>query len=114
MKKSLLLATHHKTGTVWLGTVFRKFSKLVNLPYFALHRIDGYSGFSNNEKEKLILNKIKENGPCLFFEHHSRFPIFSYENIDKFKGIHMIRNPKHVIAYRGMTDFRPLWPASRA
>lgn len=77
LNNKILVGTHHKTGTVWMSTIFKRVSNKFGLKFFA---------------------KNQENLPedfDIFLENHSKF------NFDKlavrYKGIHIIRDPRDVI-----------------
>ncbi len=77
LTNKVLVGSHHKTGTVWLDSIFREICTFHDLIY--------YSGSSEKLPEKFNV----------FFQDHS---IFNLEEIDEsFRGLHIIRDPRDVI-----------------
>ncbi|NOY69173.1 MAG: sulfotransferase [Deltaproteobacteria bacterium] len=77
LNKRVLVATHHKTGTKWLATIFKKISIKLRLKYF-------YGRQENLPKDFDI-----------FFQDHSTFDFDRFQN--QYKGLHMIRDPRDTI-----------------
>ncbi len=79
----ILIGTHHKTGTIWLGSIFNEICFIHSLIFH--HRIRVHNG-------------KKENLPThydIYFENHSAFDLDSIGT--PFRGLHMIRDPRDVI-----------------
>ena len=93
MKKNILIGTHHKTGTVWLGSVFRVFAKLMNIEFYNISK----SYIDPDEKKNLFKHINEFNSKAIYFDHHSKFPDIPIKNKHLFKGIHIIRDPKDVL-----------------
>lgn len=73
----ILVGTHHKTGTVWMASIFKQLCNELGLVY--------YGG-------------LEENIPATFdvwFEDHSRFG--EHMMNDGWRGLHIIRDPRDVI-----------------
>ena len=77
LNHKILVGTHHKIGTVWMGSIFKKISQNLGLVF--------YSG-----KQK----SLPENFD-IFFEHHSYFD-FNQLQMDH-KGLHLVRDPRDTI-----------------
>lgn len=77
LESKILVATHHKTGTVWFTNIFKDIS--------AFHSLNFYSGDQENFYDEVDI----------YFNHHSNFP-FNKFNFD-YKGIHIIRDPRDMI-----------------
>ena len=73
----ILLGTHHKTGTVWMASVFGSVSKKTGLNF--------YKGGKENLPERFDI----------WHEDHSRFG--NYLSNDDYQGLHIIRDPRDVI-----------------
>lgn len=73
----VLIGTHHKTGSVWLYSIFSAISNEYN-----------YTIFSGRQ------NELPANYD-LFFQNHS---LFEFDKLDTpFRGVHMIRDPRDVV-----------------
>lgn len=70
----VLVATHHKTGTKWMATIFKKISSKLGLRY--------YYGRQENLPE----------GVDIFFQDHSMFDFDRFH--DSYRGLHLIRDPR--------------------
>lgn len=73
----IVIGTHHKTGTMWLDSIFR--------------RVCMYHGLKYNFSD----NKPTNNQYDIFFECHSSFDWDVLEQ--PFRGLHLIRDPRDVI-----------------
>jgi hypothetical protein len=72
----ILVGTHHKTGTVWMGNIFRRIVDELNLRFFS------GTGEVIPIEADIILG------------HHSRFPLKALPNC---RGMHIIRDPRDLI-----------------
>lgn len=77
LSKKILIGTHHKTGTVWLLSIFKKICYSYSLNF--------YNGLQSNLPEQFDV----------FFQTHSKFDLDSFD--DEFRGIHLIRDPRDVV-----------------
>lgn len=77
LSNKILIGTHHKTGSVWLHSIFRNICRIHSLNYF--------SG----------LHAELPNNFDVFFQNHSYFDFNSLK--EPFRGIHIIRDPRDVI-----------------
>lgn len=75
MKYRVLVGTHHKTGTKWMATIFRKISRTLGLRYFY------------GRQEKLPA------GADIFVQDHSAFD-FEGLKTPPYRGLHLIRDPR--------------------
>ena len=95
MKKSILVGTHHKTGTKWLADIFRSFCRRRGIPF---HDISIYRGqFRSDGEQAVFVRRENENGACVFFDANSRFQGITAEDNGDFVGVHVIRDPRDVI-----------------
>ena len=77
LKNNVLIATHHKTGTVWLASVFGSICNLYSV------------SFNREFPEKTA------DGFAVYLQDHSQF---DFESVPvPFRGVHMIRDPRDVI-----------------
>src|SRR5437667_7427529 len=99
MRYHVLVGTHHKTGTVWLASVFREMSQKLAVPYLDLNNV-GVPWRATAERREVLRDFVSRSpGKAIVFEAHSHFPNLSA--IDErykehFRGIHMIRDPRDV------------------
>ena len=77
LNNKVLVHTHHKTGTVWMLTIFRELSQKLELEFF------------HGEQEELP----KEFD--IFFQEHSRFDFDKLQM--EYRGLHLIRDPRDII-----------------
>lgn len=86
---NVLVATHHKTGTLWLRNVFSEIAEhtgrdFVNISYMP-----------SRETEPILREASIAPTGKIFFHNHSGFP--ELDNKRAFLGLHMIRDPRDVI-----------------
>jgi hypothetical protein len=74
LNNRVLVGTHHKTGTVWMKSIFRRICQEFGLKY--------YSG----QQEKMPKDFD------VFFQDHSRFDLGKLQI--EYRGLHMIRDPR--------------------
>ncbi len=72
----ILIGTHHKAGTHWLAGIFRSIAET-----FSLQLLEGDQPAALQDNE-------------LFFQDHS---VFDLASIGRYRGIHMIRDPRDII-----------------
>lgn len=77
LRHKILVGTHHKTGTVWMGQIFRKICWEFGLEYFSGRQEDLPPGFD------------------VFFQDHSGFDLTRIQG--EYRGLHVIRDPRDVI-----------------
>lgn len=75
----LFVGTHHKTGTVWLETVFKRFAQLSS------------TTFRNIRRDDLI---VRDRPREIAFDDHCAFEDF---DLSKGRGFRMIRDPRDVL-----------------
>ncbi|MEZ4557989.1 MAG: sulfotransferase domain-containing protein [Caldilineaceae bacterium] len=76
-RHKILIGTHHKTGTVWLSSIFYQICRRARLVYFSGTQADLPEVFD------------------VFLQNHSRF---AFERIPAhWRGLHVIRDPRDVI-----------------
>ncbi|MFW6314109.1 MAG: hypothetical protein ACOC0S_00825 [Desulfohalobiaceae bacterium] len=89
MRYNICIGTHHKTGTVWMDPVFRLLAKKIGVPFVHL------PGMNLREQPQELKRIAAAQGPCIFFDTHSRFPDSFLQGIE-FRGLHLLRHPKDV------------------
>jgi len=95
MKKSILVGTHHKTGTKWFLDIFKAFSRRRHIPFYD---VSSYCGRFRNVEEKIAFVRNQHAaGTCVFFDANSRFRGITPGDKGDFVGIHVIRDPRDVI-----------------
>jgi hypothetical protein len=99
MRYHVLVGTHHKTGTVWMASVFREISKRLAVPYLDLNNV-GVPWRDTAKRRDVVRDFISQaHGRVIVFEAHSHFPDLSAVNPQykaHFRGLHMIRDPRDV------------------
>lgn len=85
----ILLGTYHKTGTVWLASIFEEICHKTGRVWIDLSEI--YWG-----REEAMLEPI-ESAPAgaVIFEYHSKFP--AIPDPSRYRGLRMVRDPRDVI-----------------
>lgn len=85
MDTRAVIATHHKTGTVWMNQTFRLISEELDLPYGSIDR--------------MTPDAIKAHGPpAILLASHSKFKNCRWLPGDAAtRMIHLIRDPRDVI-----------------
>ena len=85
MKHNIVVATHHKTGTVWMSTVFKAIANDIDAEYVDFWSRDGQ-----------VADALK--APFILFNYHSDFrghsDILSREDV---RILHLIRDPRDVL-----------------
>lgn len=85
MNRVAIVATHHKTGTVWMNTTFSAIARALQLPHTKL------------QKEQAI-SRDEIEPPMILFELHSDFSEFSWiQDNPQNRIFHLIRDPRDVI-----------------
>lgn len=85
MKQNIVVATHHKTGTVWMSTVFKAISRRVGADY-----VDFWTHFGRLDRS------LKT--PFILFNHNSIFSRHASQlRRDDVRVLHLIRDPRDVL-----------------
>jgi hypothetical protein len=80
-----VIATHHKTGTVWMRKVFRAIASLTGTPFFNMNAIKSQD-----------LHDIM--APAILLNDHSNFRNAAWIiGDDRFRIMHVIRDPRDVV-----------------
>lgn len=79
----LCVGTHHKTGTVWMRTVFREIAQVLNIPFEAVHRPRMYTRLPKRGRV-IVVNWGARFAPELWDMEDARF-------------FHLIRDPRDVL-----------------
>lgn len=79
----LCVGTHHKTGTVWMRTVFRDIAQALDIPLLAIHRTRKYTRIPS-EGRVIVVNWGGQFAPELWQQEDARF-------------FHLIRDPRDVL-----------------
>ncbi len=73
----ILVGTHHKSGTVWLTSIFKRISNKFDLDLFVANKAESTENFD------------------IFVHEHSEF---NFDNIQfDYRGIHIVRDPRDII-----------------
>jgi hypothetical protein len=85
MKYNIVVATHHKTGTVWMSSVFKPIAKGVGARF-----VDFWSNYDRLER--------KLASPFILFNHDSNFLQYSpLLERDDVRVLHVIRDPRDIL-----------------
>jgi Sulfotransferase domain len=98
----IFIATHHKSGTVWMVSTFRRIAKANNFAF--VHLNTGESGW-NLRPDKLdyfeqqrTLAESDSDHPAIFVDYHSAIPdLASCKASRGANGIHLIRDPRDML-----------------
>lgn len=85
MKSNVVVATHHKTGTVWMATVFKAIAKGLKATY-----VDFWSHYGVLD-QRLAPPFILFNHDSLFLQHED---VLSRSDV---RVLHLIRDPRDVL-----------------
>ena len=95
----VFIATHHKAGTVWINSTFRRISKLCNYPF--IHLNTGETGWQiRPDKREYMLAELRHaqsaNAPgAIVVDYHSTTP--DLLDIPNAKGVHLVRDPRDML-----------------
>jgi hypothetical protein len=85
VKQNIVVATHHKTGTVWMSTVFRAIARRLDLNY-----VDFWSHYGR-------LDRVLKT-PFILLNHNSIFSQHASElRREDVRILHLIRDPRDVL-----------------
>ncbi len=84
LKSSFLFGTHHKTGTIWMGTLLGNFCR------------DTYRKMSTVSLRTVAFDDISTFRPTVVFDYFSMF-YDPFNFVDNMKGVSIIRHPKDQI-----------------
>jgi hypothetical protein len=85
MQYNIVVATHHKTGTVWMSTVFKAIARGLGVRY-----IDFWSNFEDLDR-RLAAPYFLFNNDSMFLKHESVL------DRDDVRVLHLIRDPRDVL-----------------
>lgn len=93
MQYHVLIATHHKMGTNWMGGVFRMIADELGVPY---HNVSEAGDIRAREE---LVNSFgnPENGPVILFQAYGRQPGIKRAMRRWFRGLHVVRDPRDVL-----------------
>ena len=85
MKQNIVVATHHKTGTVWMSTVFKAIARRLDANY-----VDFWSHYGR-------LDRVLKT-PFILLNHNSTFSRHASElRREDVRILHLIRDPRDVL-----------------
>ncbi len=98
----LFIGTHHKSGTVWLMTTFRRLAKFNG--FWFVHLNTGEIGWEiRSDKAEFFesqraMMEAKSDEPCVFADFHSAFPSLEACKRERgARGLHIVRDPRDMI-----------------
>ncbi|MCR9260207.1 MAG: sulfotransferase domain-containing protein [Pseudomonadaceae bacterium] len=92
MKFHVVVATHHKSGTNWMGGVFQMIAQELGVPYVHLSQISSV----RDRQAKVDKAPDPNKSPHIYFYAYGRFPKLNAGR-SKFRGIHVVRDPRDMI-----------------
>lgn len=97
--RPIFVGTHHKGGSVWVNSTFRRIGRACDLPFTHLNIGEQAWQTRADKREHLHseldkAHKSKATGAILV-EYHSKFPDLS--DIPNAKGIHVVRDPRDML-----------------
>lgn len=92
MNHHVVIATHHKSGTNWMGGVFRMIAEELGVPYVNLSQI------SPIPDRQAAIDDAPDpaEAPMIFFHGYGRFPTLTGGR-RRFRGLHVVRDPRDMI-----------------
>lgn len=84
MKSCAIVATHHKTGTVWMSSTFQRICKVRKIRFCRIDRSEP-------------VENMDYSVPTVFFSFHSNFDGFPELQSNKYPVFHLIRDPRDVL-----------------
>jgi len=85
MKDCAVIATHHKTGTVWMGSIFRDISVACKLRLIRMQRLKGIAPEAL-VLPSIVINQHSDFKKCRWMLKHPRCRI-----------LHLIRDPRDIV-----------------
>lgn len=92
MKNIVLVGAYHKTGSQWMRHVFNQIAKNLEVPF---HNLNGRA-MPEDVKKKLIGDAVAEGQRCIFFDHHTLFPLEGLD-LENVRGMRVVRNPRDLV-----------------
>ncbi len=97
--RPIFIATHHKGGTVWINSTFRRIGRLCNFPF--IHLNTGEIGWAIRDDKRAYMHKelaqARADGAsgAIAVDYHATTPDVS--DIPNAKGIHLVRDPRDML-----------------
>ena len=94
MRNTVLVGTYHKTGTVWMMSVFQALCKQLDIPFYNISPSIGLCSTAEDRRQ-FLAEKIGGQKKCVIFENHSRFDLRNLD-LPAVKGVRIVRDPRDV------------------
>lgn len=98
----IFVATHHKSGTVWMLSTFKRLAVANGFAFYDLN--DAIKDWSKHPDKLGAFEALREkaeskgDGPAIFFDYHAEFPDLSAcEASSGVRGLHIIRDPRDML-----------------
>lgn len=90
LTNDILVGTHHKTGTVWMANVFRRFCRMHDVAFVDI---------STCAPAAAAAAILRQHEHCVVFSHHSEFPDYRLPALSgrRARGIHLVRDPRDLL-----------------
>lgn len=85
MRNNIMVCTHHKTGTVWMQSIFKDISEKLGVEFVNYWKDKGLNSLKKGNRKKIILN------------YHSIFDMELLSNLDDLRMMHVVRDPRDVL-----------------
>ncbi len=102
VRPHIFIATHHKSGTVWMLSTFRRIAKANNFAF--IHLNTGEFGWEIRPdkleyfEEQRVIAESQSDLPAIFVDFHSAIPdLTSCKATRGARGIHVIRDPRDML-----------------
>lgn len=95
----IFVATHHKGGTVWMNTTFRRIGRACGFPFVHLNTGEPAWTIREDKREYMLdeMHAVESGGdrPGIFVDYHSTTPDLS--GIERARGFHLVRDPRDML-----------------
>jgi len=98
----IFIATHHKSGTVWMLSTFKRLAAANKFQFFDVN--DAVPGWMKHPEKLEAFESLrataqaKNDKPCIFLDYHAGFPDLSACAADPgAHGLHVVRDPRDML-----------------
>lgn len=88
---TVLIGTHHKTGTVWMLHLFKRVAALTGRRFIDISP----KVVAPAERDRILQEELARRGGAILFEYESRFPVGL--SSDQSRGLHVVRDPRDIV-----------------
>lgn len=95
----IFIATHHKAGTVWMNSTFRRFGGYCGYPFVHLNSGEAAWGVREDKRAFMLSEMARLDSAGIargvFVDYHSTTPDLS--GVGRARGLHMVRDPRDML-----------------